>query len=488
MNCPKCSAPNADGAKFCASCGAAMTTASPPPGGPTMPDFAKKIITPGLIARVKAILLTPAQEWLAIDAEETSASAIYIQYVAPLAAIGAIAGFIGRSIVGVSIPFFGTYRAPIISGLIMAVLMYALTFVTVWVVAFLADALAPTFGGQKDPIRALKVSAYSYTPAWIAGIFQILPSLAFVGLIAALYGLYLLYLGLPILMRSPKDKAIAYTGILCVCAIVLYLVIGMISAAVIGGAMGLGALGTGGFGGPSASLTSPSGDSSGNGAIAMLTGIFGGKSDADRERVANSLAALQKMGQQADQAEKAARANGGNPDTAGAKTVDPAAALGALGTVLTGGNKVKPVDFHALKAMLPDSLPGMKRDDASGETNEALGISAAKATAHYSDGNGKDVSVEITDMGSLSGLASLATKFDPNQEKETDTGYERTTHVNGQLVHEQYDNRYKNGQVDIIAGNRFSVTVHGNGVDMDFLTNTLKQIDFEKLASLQTAN
>ena len=73
MNCPKCSAPNADGAKFCASCGAAMTTASPPPGGGAgMPEFAKKIITPGLIARVKAIILTPAQEWLAIEAEETS--------------------------------------------------------------------------------------------------------------------------------------------------------------------------------------------------------------------------------------------------------------------------------------------------------------------------------------------------------------------------------------------------------------------------------
>jgi hypothetical protein len=448
-----------------------------------MPEFAKKIITPGLIARVKAIILTPAQEWLAIEAEETSASAIYIQYVAPLAAIGAIAGFIGRSVIGVSIPFLGTYRAPVVSGLIMAVLMYALTFVSVWVLAFLADALAPTFGGQKDSLRALKVSAYSYTPAWIAGVFQILPSLAFIGLIAGLYGLYLLYLGLPVLMRGPKDKAIAYTGVLCVCAIVLYLVIGMVSATVMGGAM----MGLGSYG-PGASLTGPAGDSSDKGAVALLSGIFGGKSDADRQRVANSLEALQKMGQQADQAEKAARASGGNPDAAGAKTVDLGTALGAIGTVVTGGSKVKPVDFRALKAMLPESLPGMKRDDASGETNEAMGISAAKATGHYSDGNGNNVTVEITDMGSLSGLAGLATKFDPNQEKETDTGYERTTHVNGQLVHEQYDNRDKSGEVDIIASNRFNVTVHGNGVDMDFLTNTLKQVDFQKLASLSTGN
>ena len=483
MNCPKCATPNADGAKFCASCGAAMTPASapPPPGGashgPGIPEFAKNIITPGLIARVKAIILTPAKEWLAIDAEASSQRAIYIQYVAPLAAIGAIAGFIGRSIVGVSIPFLGTYRTPFFSGLVMALVMYALTLLSVFVLALLVDALAPTFGGQKDSLRALKVSAYSATPAWIAAVFQVIPSLGIIGLLAGLYGLYILYLGLPVLMRCPKDKAIAYTAVLCLCAIVLYAIIGMIGARVIGGAI-LGSYG------PGAALSEPGGSASTGGAAALLSGLFGGKTDADRQRVNDSLQALAKMGQQADLAEKAARASGGNPGAAGAKAVDLGAALGAIGTVVSGGNKTKPVDFHALKAMLPDSLPGMKRDEASGESNQAMGIAAASATGHYIDGSGNSVSVEITDMGSLSGLAGLAPKFDPNLEKETDTGYERTTHVNGQLVHEQYDNRDKSGQVDIIAGNRFSVTVRGNGVDMDFLTNALKQVDFQKLASL----
>ncbi len=483
MNCPKCSTPNADGAKFCASCGAAMApaSASPPPGGAAhgsgIPDFAKNIITPGLIARVKNILLTPAKEWLAIDAEASSSRAIYLQYVAPLAAIGAIAGFIGRSLIGVTIPFLGTYRTPFISGLVMAVVMYALTFLGVFIIAFLVDALAPTFGGQKDSMRALKVSAYSFTPAWIAAVFQIIPSLGIIGLLGGLYAIYLLYLGLPILMRSPKDKAVAYTAVVFLCAIVVYVVIGVISSRVIGGV-------TPGSFGTSAMLSGSSDNSSTSGAAAVISSLFGGKTDADRQRVDNSLQALKKMGQQAEQAETAARASGGNPDAAGTKAVDANAALGAIGSIMSGGNKVKPVDFHALKAMLPDSLPGMKRDDASGESNQAMGIAAANATGHYSDGNGKSVTVEITDMGSLSGLAGLASKFDPNLERETDTGYERTTHVNGQLIHEQYDNRSKSGQVDIIAGNRFSVTVRGNGVDMGVLTDTLKQIDFQKLASL----
>ncbi len=79
MNCPKCGTPNSDGAKFCASCGAAMSPAAPPPGGgahgPGIPEFAKNIITPGLIARVKNIILTPVTEWPAIDAEASSALA-----------------------------------------------------------------------------------------------------------------------------------------------------------------------------------------------------------------------------------------------------------------------------------------------------------------------------------------------------------------------------------------------------------------------------
>ena len=470
MNCPKCGAANPEGTNFCSSCGTALAPhadTTPPPGGAPhasgIPEFAKSIVTPGLIARVKNIILTPSTEWPAIDAEATPARDIYMHYVVPLAAIGAIAGFIGRSIVGVDMSYFGTFRTPIVSGLVIAIVMYALTIVGVFVVALIIDALAPQFGGQKDSLRALKVSAYSSTPGWIAAVFQILPSLGIIGLIAGLYGIYLVYLGLPVLMRSPKEKAAGYTAIVVVCVIVVYILIGFVSGRVVGAIM------PGAFGGFS-SLS----DSNRTG------GLFGGATDADHQRVADAMQSLSNLGQRTQNAAPPA----GNSDSNASKPADAGNALAALGTIVTGGSKVKPVDFRALKAMLPDSLPGMKRDEASGESTEAMGFAAASATAHYSDGNGKSVTVEITDLGTMSGLAGLAAKFDPNLEKETDTGYERTTRVNGQLVHEQYDNRSKYGEVEVIAGNRFSVSAKGNGVEMDVLTDTVKQLDFEKLAAL----
>jgi hypothetical protein len=129
----------------------------------------------------------------------------------------------------------GTLRIGVAAGLAGAILHFALTFVAVFVVALIVDALAPTFGGQKDSLRALKVTAYSFTPAWAAAILTILPALGvFAGLIG-LYGLYLMYVGLPVLMRAPADKALGYTVVVVLCAIVLSIIVSVISNVALGG-------------------------------------------------------------------------------------------------------------------------------------------------------------------------------------------------------------------------------------------------------------
>ncbi|HJU23888.1 MAG TPA: Yip1 family protein [Casimicrobiaceae bacterium] len=243
-----------EGAMVCANCGTAATPGNgtgpsgPASGGPTpaagayttsgassgaIPDA--QTLANRLIARVKAILVTPRTEWPVIADETTTAQDIYLRYVAPLVAVDVIATFLGQVLVGVPVPLLGTIRFGFGVALGAAILHFVLTFVVVFVVAMIVDALAPTFGGQKDPLRALKVTAYSFTPAWVAAILLILPSLGFVAAVLGLYGLYLLYLGLPVLMRAPTDKSLGYTVVIVLCAILLSVIIGAVTAAITGG-------------------------------------------------------------------------------------------------------------------------------------------------------------------------------------------------------------------------------------------------------------
>ena len=183
-----------------------------------------------LMERAKNILLQPKQEWPVIDAEQTSIGALYTGYIIPLAAIGPIAQLIGFSVFGMHIPFTSvTYRVPLSYGIKGAVIGYVLALLSPFVLALIIDALTPTFGGQKNQIQALKAAAYSSTAAWVAGIFALIPALSILGILG-LYSLFLLYLGLPVVMKAPQDKAVGYTVVVIIGAIVLYLVIGWVGA------------------------------------------------------------------------------------------------------------------------------------------------------------------------------------------------------------------------------------------------------------------
>jgi hypothetical protein len=183
-----------------------------------------------IVGRVKGILLTPETEWAGIEHEPGTPAYLFPNYVVYLAAIPPLAGFIGGSIVGVN-GQGGTYRVPLVAGLLGAVTAYVLSFAAVYLVAIVIDHLAPRFGGQKDFGGALKVTVYSFTPYWVLGACQMVAGLRFVGYVAAFFGIYLLWLGLPRLMKAPSNNAIAYVATASVCAIAALLAIALIEAA-----------------------------------------------------------------------------------------------------------------------------------------------------------------------------------------------------------------------------------------------------------------
>jgi hypothetical protein len=181
-----------------------------------------------IVERTKNIILKPSQTWAEIHAEQMSISELYTSYAVILAAIPAVASLIGYGLIGQSA--FGIYvRWGIGRALGYAILYYILTLVGIYVDALITDALAPSFGGKKNILNAFKAVVYSMTPGWVGGIFYIIPSLSILAILAALYGIYLFYLGLPVLMETPKEKSLGYVVVVIIVTFVINFIIGAIT-------------------------------------------------------------------------------------------------------------------------------------------------------------------------------------------------------------------------------------------------------------------
>jgi hypothetical protein len=186
-----------------------------------------------LQSRVMNILTKPKEEWPVIATEATDISSLYKEYIVLLAAIPAVCGFIGMTIVGISLPFVGTYRTPISSGLSSMIVQYVLSLAGVYVAAIIIEKLAPTFQSSGGIVQALKMVAYASTPAWVAGVLGLIPALKILSVLAGFYAIYLFFLGLPHVMKTPSEKVVPYMAVAAVVIIVIYIVIGAVSALLI---------------------------------------------------------------------------------------------------------------------------------------------------------------------------------------------------------------------------------------------------------------
>jgi hypothetical protein len=182
-----------------------------------------------LVERVKKILLAPKDEWPRIAAESASVQSLYLGYIVILAAIGPLATLISFAVIGLGF------------GLGAAVFAYIHSLIGVAIVALIADLLAPTFGGSRDYVAAVKLVAYSFTAVWVAQIALLIPVVGFlVVFVGLIYSFYLFYLGVPVLKKSTSDKVVPYTILVVVCAIVLMYLLGLL-ARLLGLGFGMGA-------------------------------------------------------------------------------------------------------------------------------------------------------------------------------------------------------------------------------------------------------
>jgi len=171
-----------------------------------------------LVDRVKNILLSPKTEWPAIAGETASVQSLYTGYIMILAAIGPLV-------------------TALLFGVGIAIVSYAIGLAMVYVMALIADALAPSFGGEKNFVRALQLVAYGFTAAWVGAVLQLIPFLGpLLGLAAVIYSLYTFYLGAPVLRKCAAEKAVGYTIVVVLCGIGLSIVVSFVLFGLVGGA------------------------------------------------------------------------------------------------------------------------------------------------------------------------------------------------------------------------------------------------------------
>jgi hypothetical protein len=188
-------------------------------------------VSPQLTTRVTNILKQPAQEWPVIAAEPSDTASLMTGYAAPLAAIPAVCSWIGWSLIGI-----GFYRRGLVTGLAAGIVSWVFALVGAFVSAIVIEKLAPTFKSSGSTVDALKLVVYASTPMWIAGVLNLVPPLAVLTLLAALYAIYVFYLGLPVLMKTPSDQVIPYMIVSAVVIIVITVCLTFFAGIMAGGA------------------------------------------------------------------------------------------------------------------------------------------------------------------------------------------------------------------------------------------------------------
>jgi len=315
---------------------------------------------------------------------------------------------------------------PITFALTQAITQYVLSLASVFILALIIDALAPSFDGTKNQVAAFKVAAYSATASWVAGVLYVLPAVWLLVIIGGLYSLYLFWLGLPRLMRVPEGKAVGYVVVVIIAAIVLSWLIGILVTTISRPMMGYGA-----FGGPSveqATVTVP-----GVGSVDV------GKLQAESKRMEAVAADIQ-----------------------------------------NGTAKAVPAD--QLQAMLPAAIGAYARTGVSSASMGAGGLGGSNAEGTYKSGD-QEVKLEVTDMGAAGAIAGLASAMNVNSSSQNENGYEKTSTVDGRMTTEKWDKSSNSGEYGVLVARQFMVKASGQA-PIDTLKQAVASVDLAKLEGM----
>lgn len=393
------------------------------------------VVEPGsdsgkLVARVKGMLMKPAETWDEIDVEPASISGLYTGYAVPLAGVAALAGLANTLLFGSGRIWAIAFHVSTASAIAQALSNFLMSLLSLAILAVVADSLAPKFEGTSDRIQAFKLAVYAATAGWVGSMLVLVPvvgwPLAFAG---AIYSLYALYRGLPKLMKSAPDRTTPYFAVILIVCIVLGLIIG--------------------------------------GVTGKVTSLVGGPLHAVHEDASITLPgdATIDLGKLEDQANRAEAAMKQIQSGDGGASADP----------------------EALKAYLPGAVAGFTRTKISAGTSEMAGMEGAGAEGAYEKG-AATIELTVADIGAAGAIAGLAGSFNLRSSEEEGDSYKKIGKVDGRMAQESYDRSAKKGEYSVLVADKFIVSAKGDGASVDELKAAVKAVDFAALEKAARAD
>jgi len=181
-----------------------------------------------------ALLYEPSKEWANISKKKQSISHIYLTYLIFFAAIPPIAAFVGSTYVGWQIGGGDTHTLTTQSALYLSVIAYFAILVAVLVLSMFIQWMAKTYGAKPSLAECVNLTAYSFTPLFLAGLLGAFPILwldMLVTLFAIGMSVNLLFKGVPQLMGISEEKAFLFSSSILTVAMVS--LVGMLAITVI---------------------------------------------------------------------------------------------------------------------------------------------------------------------------------------------------------------------------------------------------------------
>ena len=421
-----------------------------------------------LAERVHGLFVKTADTWKLIATERTSIAQVYQTYLLPLAALAAVLALLGWGLVElIGADGLGMTVPMAVSSVLVLLVM---VLVGIWMLAQVADVLAPQFQARKSELRAFKLMAYSATPLVLVALFTLMPGAAWLGLLALAYALWLLWQGLPRLMRCPLDKRVPYFAVLVVAiALLAAVTVTLMSFMLQHGRPAPRLAGASGTAAAGAASASKAGASSGTEPVAAAS-VASGVVNHDAAMPAAAEDASAPLASSSLDAPMADASTGAAPAT-------PSAPMSSAALERLSGQ---------IKALSPTELAGLKREQLN---TQSLNVAGATGLAVYGDyGQGdKTMSVNWVYVGANPKQTPMGEWANATLQRDDASRSERIYAEGGRHMSELARKDGSGASMKVLLANGVLLDIDAHNLTLDVLKAALPALKLNELEQLQPA-